>query len=198
MQNLLSVVSRRWKEIIIITVITVILSVFFGFYYDKTAASNTVFINVGAGQPAGSAQAASPYESVQAADQFSETTMGWLKNPLLLDEIRTTSGFDVDLNVRKQEKQNLVVTFKTETPDQAKKIARISEEILRREIGRYNLATGSEFRMPIFNFYTKESSIPLPLFAAMGTLLGIILGYVLCALLEKFLKELHQFRHGKT
>ena len=197
MQNILKIIARRWKEIIAVTVLTAVLAVVFGYFYNKTAYNNTIFINIGSGQATGFDSSASPYETVQAADSFSETVQGWFKNPVLVDQIRTRSEYNVDFSVRKQEKQNLVVTFRTETPGQGKKVALVTEEAIRSEIGKYNRDTGGDFRMPVSDIYAKEGTIHLAVFALLGTILGFILGYFLCSLHEKFLSELHQFRHGK-
>lgn len=197
MQNFFKVLSKRWKEILAITVLTAALSVAFGYFYNKTAYTNTIFINIGAGRATGQNAPASPYEEVQAADSFTETVQGWFKNPVLTDKIRINSGYNVNLGVRKQEKQNLVVTFKSETPEQGKKTALVTEEIIRGEIGKYNRETGGDFRMPVSDILTKEETVHLALFALIGTVLGFILGYFMSILLEKFLSELHQFRRGK-
>lgn len=198
MQNILKIFAKHWKEIIAVTILTMILSVIFGFFYNKTAYTNTIFINIGARTASGFDTPASPYETVQSADSFTETVQGWFKNPVLVERIRTSAGYNVDFSVRKQEKQNLLVTFKSETSGQGKKTAQITEEAIRGEIGRYNRESGADFRMPVSDIYSREGSIHPAIFGVLGLILGLILGYFLSALLEKFLDELQKFRHGKS
>ncbi len=198
MQNFFRITTRRWKEILIITLLTAILAVTFGFIYNKTSFNNTIFINVGYGPGNGSNALTSPLDAVQAADQFSETVQGWLKDPLLVEEIRTQAQYNVDFSVRKQEKQNLVATYRTGSENQAKKVSQAAEEILRAQIGNYNLETDGDFKMPVFDLYSVNGAFHPALFAVMGIILGLLLGYFFSALWDKFTTELNQFRHGKS
>jgi len=192
------ITARRWKEILAVTVLTAALAFVFGILYNKASFNNTIFINLGAKQASGIDRTASPYETVQAADQFSESVQGWFKNPALIAQIRTRAQYEVDFSVRKQEKQNLVITYKTPTAEEGEKVAQVTEEFIRNEVGVFNRETGSDFRIPIFDLFTKEGTIHPGVFAVMGLLLGLMLGYALGALIERFLRELHQFRHGKS
>ena len=198
MKTFLKIISRRWKEILIITLLTAGLTVILGFFYNKSAFSNTIFISVGAKQQTGYALAVNPYETVQAADQFSESVQGWFKNPAFIEKINTQAEYKVDLSARKQEKQNLVITFRTETEEQAEKVSQVTERILRDQIARYNRETGNDFRLPIFNLTIKEGTYHLALFGVFGLIIGFFLGYALSAILEKFIYELHHLRHGKS
>jgi hypothetical protein len=197
MQNFLKTVSAHWKKIITVAVITAVLSAVFGYFYNKTAFNNTIFITIAAGQASNLGQPSEPFETVQASDSFTETVMGWFKNPSFLEQVKSVSGQNVDFSVRKQEKQNLVVTFKTGTSEEGKRIGQITEEVLRGEIAKYNQATDSDFRMPVADIFSKEGTIHPALFAVAGLFFGLFLGYFLGAMLEIFLRELQQFRHGK-
>ena len=134
---------------------------------------------------------------IQAADAFTETIQGWFKNPVMVEQIRSGAQYNVDFSVRKQEKQNLLVTFKTQTAEQGKKVALVTEETIRAQIGKYNRETGADITVPTSDFFSKEGTINLAVFAGMGAVMGFILAYFLSALLQRFISELNQFRHGK-
>ncbi len=195
MQHFLLIVTKRWKEILALMVITTAASVIFGLQYNKTSFSNTIFLTIGAKQE--SDQKISPYETLQAADHFAEAVQGWFKNPALIEKIREQSGIDVDFGARKQEKQNLVITFKAVNAEDFKKIAAAAKSVLLSEIATYNLQTGSEFSIPNYAVSSKESSLPIILFALGGLIAGAGIGFTLGSALEKLMSEIHQFAHSK-
>jgi len=193
MQHFLSVTANRYKAIITLTILTTILSVIFGIHFNKTSFGTTVFLSIGAKQSV----TQSPFETVQAADHFSELVQGWFKNPALLNKIEDQSGSKPDLSARKQEKQNLVITYKTATEDQAKKVSQSMEQVLKAEITNYNLQNSSEFTLTSFSATTKESPIPLILFVLAGLIGGFGIGFAYGSAAEKVKSELRQFAHRK-
>jgi capsular polysaccharide biosynthesis protein len=191
MKTFIQTTAKHWKGILIITALTAISAAAFGTYFNRSAFTTTVFLSVGAENRTG----ISPYESVQAADQFAESIQGWFKNPSFTQKIASDSGVKTSLAARKQEKQNLVITYKTQTPEQGTQISRALEANLKSEISRYNVASSSAFKIALFSSNTGESGIPLAFFILCGIAVGLMLGYCLMTIFDRFMKELHEHRH---
>jgi capsular polysaccharide biosynthesis protein len=191
MKTFFLITTKHWKSIAIITLLTIISAVGFGYLFNRDAYATTVFINVGAKSKPG----ISTFETVQAADAFSESVMGWFKNPGFTEKVSAESGIAASMSARKQEKQNLIVTYKTETSEQGAKISSAIESNLRSEISLYDSTTSNDFNIALFNSATAESKTPPTFFAVMGLVAGLILGYGLLALFDRFKKALHEYRH---
>jgi hypothetical protein len=189
MKYLIEIVKKYWSGVLVIIILTVISSVSFGFLFNKTSVSDTIFINIGASGN----KDISPFETVQAADHMSESIMGWLKNPSFLDKISEQSGYEPGLNVRRQEKQNIVVTFKTPDAVSAKKTASAIESVLRTQISKYNMETASSYKMIAFDHSYKENPVPLIYFAFFGIIAGAIIGYAFLSFWNIFMKEWHEY-----
>jgi hypothetical protein len=193
MQHFLAITTGRYKAIIALTVITTALSVAFGMHFNKTSFATTAFLTLGAKQSV----VLSPLDTAQAADHFSELVQGWFKNPAMLNKIETQSGSKPDLNARKQEKQNLVITYKTATEEAAKKVSQAMEQVLKDEITNYNLQNNSEFTLTSFGAVTKENPMPLILFILAGLIGGFGVGFAYGSAADKIKSELRQFAHRK-
>lgn len=177
---------RRWKQVAAITCLTAILSFAIGLYFNKAGISATVFISIGARQPLTEKNELSIYENVQAADQFAETVQGWFKNPDLIAKIENQAGTSIDFTARKQEKQNLVITYKAKNEDQAKKNSQLLRDNLKNEIAIYNNQTGSNFQLAIYSTHIQEQSIPPFFFAILGILIGFFAAILISYSYEYF------------
>ena len=190
MKELIAITAKHWLAITVITILTAASCVVFGINFNKTAYDTTVFINVGAkANPA-----ISPLDTAQAADGFTETIVGWFKNPVIISNITSESGTAAALSARRQEKQNLVVTFKTQTEDQAKKISQAIEKAIKAEIDKYNAATAGGFMITDFSAGTEENNVNLALFALLGLAAGLMLGGFLTAFFDRIMKNSHEHR----
>jgi hypothetical protein len=190
MSHLIQIIRKYPKSLILLIVFTAVASTVFGVLYNKSAISGTIFINIGASQD----QKTSLFETVEAADHMSEVVQGWFKDPSLLKKISDQAGHEANFNVRKQEKQNIVITFKTENTDQAKKVAVSLEENMRSALSRYNIETAGSFKITAFDSDYNESNIPVILFLLFGLVAGFMLSYALLSCWNIFLKEWHEYR----
>jgi hypothetical protein len=132
----------------------------------------TVFISIGNNQNEALDQE-SAYENVQAADHFSETVQGWFKNPKFQERIKMRSSSE--MNARKQEKQNLVVTFSSEQAEEGQLGSEKLRNELEMEINAYNSGTNSDFQIAVYTFDTKHKPLSFPLFLIISIIGGVML-----------------------
>jgi preprotein translocase subunit SecF len=191
MKSFLDLTIRYWIGISAIAVLTAVSTLVFGSYFNQNAYATTVFLNIGAK----SNPQISPLDTVQAADSFTETVMGWFKNPDFIAKIADNAGYGTEPAARKQEKQNLVVTYKTQDQQQAEKVYQSIITGLQSEIGKYNSAADSGFVLTFSSKNTAESKIPLLLFGLAGIIFGLMLGFALTAAFDRITKELNEYRH---
>lgn len=188
--NLRYFLKRSTVFIIILSLFTAALS--FGFYQLYRGGNTynaTIFVNLGVKEKNGLSQGnSSAYDLVQAADAFSETVQGWFKNPEFTSRIKNSLSAGIDVSAKKQEKQNLVITFKAPDETFAKKAAQSIRDNLQQEIGTYNLATNSSFQIAIYNaeFRTESSSVKY-LILIIGLILGLMISMLLKLFVEKYL-----------
>lgn len=169
-------IIRRWKEILAITLITMITGVLVSNWKNKTAFETTIFITVGAQQQNTNTMPTSLYENVQAGDQFAETIMGWFKNPSFLQKIAEKSGFMVNPGARKQEKQNVVINFNSGSVPEAQEITTALHETLDEEILHYNDTTLSHFQLGLFASRTEQKPVSTTSVIILALALGSLLG----------------------
>lgn len=198
MKNFLFNIFKNWKKIILIGILTAIASVIFGIVYNYNAFSATIFVNIGSIQNSTFGKEENPYDTLQAADQFTESMQGWFKNPAFLEKIRSESGTNVDLSVRKQEKQNLIITFKAASAQAADKIVQSTRTALENQLSVYNGRNASSFTMPAFDPYIKEYRLPLILFAFCGAVAGIFIGYFFSLFWSACVREYNLYRREKA
>ncbi len=174
--NYIQLLTRRWKETLAITIITVLCIYGFLVIKNKTPYLTTVFISIGAKQPANTtANPSSIYENLQAADAFTESVQGWFKDPAFIKQItQNKTAFDV----KKQEKQNIVVTYETQNTTDSDTINEKLKTELISNFTTYNKNTNSDFQMAIYSPLTDKKDINLGLFLLLGLILGFILGSI--------------------
>lgn len=170
----LGLVKRHWLATIILTALVCGSSIFLVQWKNAKPFETTIFLTIGNVWESGTGNAAGPAENAQAADQFSETVQGWFKNPQFLDKIKKSSGVTSDIGSRKQEKQNVIVTFPSGSVQEAQKVASNMQTILENEINGYDLKTNSKFTAAIFEVNTEEKPLSLLLFALIGLAGGIL------------------------
>lgn len=170
----LQLIKRYWTAVALIT----LLACAGGIIATNQLASHqaTLFFNIGAENDA------------EAADQFSETVQGWFKNPDLLNRINTTPS------ARKQEKQNIVVTFGAESEQEARKKAETTIQELKKEITAYNAATKNQFQLAIATIEIKDQNTKKNILVILAFLLGLALSIGLAYLYE-YMFGLVSYRH---
>lgn len=178
---------QLWKrylgKIIVITFLVALSVTFFGIKKAGPSVQTTLFINIAAQHEAGNPDG-SAYEAVEAADHFTEAVQGWMLNPGLIQRINENSGETVNISARKQEKQNLILTFSSLNTESAEKIAGAVQEELTKDITAYNQAAQSAFNIAVFDSRHEESSVRQIFFPILGIILGLFLGILLAYLFE--------------
>ena len=174
MKSSIQPLVTHWKKIAIIAVITAIASIVFGYGYLQHKYETTLFLSIGSITDGNSI-----LDNVEAADHFAETVQGWFKNPAFLKQVNKLSGIDAGLSARKQEKQNLIVTYKTLNDDDGKYIATAVNTSVEMEIKKYNQTTKSSFTLALFSSDTKELGDRTLFLAVFGLLIGLALGIAL-------------------
>jgi hypothetical protein len=129
----------------------------------------TIFVTMGATLPNGvavGALGASQNENV--VDQFTQTVQGWVSNPDFQRRVEEHVGEAVSMGVRKQEKQNLIVTVSPEFA--ALSVMMILDE----EMLAYNEQTNTSFVVALSSMtsYLNEPNLKLNLL--MAVLLGFL------------------------
>jgi hypothetical protein len=198
MKGFFTILFGNWKKIAVITLLTAAAATFFGMAYNRNAVTATIFINIGAVQSDTYGTFENPYNILQAADHFTESVQGWFKNPVLIGTIREQSGTKADFSVRKQEKQNLILTFKAETVEKATSISEMTKRVLEEQINVYNGRNASKFTLSSYDADFVESNLPLWFFAVFGAATGLAAGYFLAAFWNILIREFNIYRRGKA
>lgn len=152
---------------------------------NNNAFQSTAFITVG--NSLKTFGTLSPYENVQAADHFSETVQGWFKNPDFQQRIQKTAK--TDISARKQEKQNVVISFSADSEETSKKINEDIKSELEKEIDSYNLKTGSTFQLAAYSLNIEEKPLSYLIFMIVSLLGGITLSSFAVYFLEYFTRK---------
>lgn len=168
----LKLIRRHWIPAFLLTLIVTVSTLVLVQWKNNRPYETTVFLSIGSIEKANTANPADIYENVQAADNFSETVQGWFKNPDFSNGIRLVGSSE--MSARKQEKQNLVITFSSESDEQAFEMNNLLHSGLQKEIETYNAATGGKFIMAIYDVDTEQKNLSLLLFLLIGILGGAV------------------------
>lgn len=168
----LNLMRRNAVTALLITLLVAGTTLGLVLYKNRSPFVSTVFVSIGNAQK-GMQSENSAFDNVQAADHFTETVQGWFKNPVFQKRIRIEGSSET--SVRKQEKQNLVLSFTSENPEVARKMNETTRSELQREIDSYNAATKNEFVIAIFASNVEEKPLPLMLFLIVSLFGGAVL-----------------------
>ncbi|MBD3327891.1 hypothetical protein GF340_01155 [Candidatus Peregrinibacteria bacterium] len=123
---------------------------------DDKSWQGTVFISLGTDQ--NNLESSTTLDNVTAADQFTETVQGWFKNPNLINRINENFDQGISFNARRQEKQNLVITYSFNSVENTLN-DQITEHIkteLQNDIEEYNANTNSAFEIALFQTNVEQ------------------------------------------
>lgn len=179
-RDLFSFLRRRWLVVFIMTVLALGIA---GFQTSKNEGDRGALIFVTMGMEMPEVTSADFYvtnESHNVIDQFTETVQGWLFNPSLLEDINVEAGQRVQLSVRKQEKQNLLVTVTVPIDGDVDAASSAVLIVLDRELAAYNRMTNAHFLVAGSSVNAFENSPTHALDLAVGGFVGLIVG-ILCA-----------------
>jgi len=191
MTAFLKLILKYWKQIIGITIVTLLATIGFRASMGSEQYTGTTFITIGVAEGNTLAQSdSSIYENVEAADHFSESIQGWFKNPSLLKSIEDQTGKKIDINAKKQEKQNIVITYSDTKKANLENTDKIIKDQLEKDIDQYNTSTGTHFRLALYNTTIEESTKSYALYIALGLMMGLFLGFGIMGLYQKVNDEL--------
>jgi len=183
----LNLLKRHTAKLIIIILIAITAGTTIGLNKKSQSYLNTTFINIGAQTND------QILDSVEASDKFTETIQGWFRNPKITNkinqEIKTnckTCNENINISASKQEKQNLILTFKSTTETNAEKEEQAIKTILQNEINQYNKSTNSTFKLTIFETTTTKASNKLYLYIIISFIVGIIIAIIAVYLFEGY------------
>ncbi|MCC6643230.1 hypothetical protein IT411_00605, partial [Candidatus Peregrinibacteria bacterium] len=134
----------------------------------------------------------STYENLQASDQITESIQGWFKDPALSSTLEKTTGQHKNINAKKQEKNNLIISFDSLTPEESQSYHQALLAHLQQRLNSYNQR--SDLKVNVATEYSVVNNKPslVFLFGIMGLLIGSILGMVWCYCLEKFTQKVQE------
>jgi capsular polysaccharide biosynthesis protein len=174
--------------------IVVVVLIFFGLAMGYTQQSSaeegaTIFLTIGAQLPDGvSVGALGASQNENVVDQFTQTVQGWVSNPEFVRDVQDLVQVPVGLSVRKQEKQNLLVTVHMPAEhDGAKSSSDVAEQVveaMNTEIASYNELTNASFVVAVSSVTPYVNAPNWKLNGMVGILLGLIIGIVGFALVE--------------
>lgn len=171
-RDYLSLIKRRFIAVTIITLMVTGATIGFVLYRNTTPYDSTVFISIGYAEPLG--EVSTPYENAEAADVFSQTVMGWFKNPEFIQMTKTKGT--TDMSAVSQEKQNVMVNFSSDNPEDATLANQNLQKQLTSEIEAYNGKTNSHFELAVFDANTTDKMLPLWPFVLLGIIAGLLFG----------------------
>ena len=170
--------QRNWLPILFITL--VVAAAFAQATISRSTATHagTTFVSIGTKNATDSTS----FDDFQAADQFTESIQGWFRNPDLLTKIAANlDQSKVSISARKQEKQNLVLTYIAESEQAANAIGDQTIATLSQAIQNYNANT---FPIALSRSYSDTIPDRSTLFIGLGLIVGLIAAIGLTYLYE--------------
>ena len=183
--------KRNLHIILSLILVITIASVFF---YQKSNSGTTytsnIFINIGAqGTPLIGQQtqvfSTDSFQAIQAADNFAESVQGWFKDYDFTDQINKKAGIGVGINAKKQEKQNITLSFQVPTTEKATEVSNIIKQQLADQIKQYNQINHSSYQLTFFSANISENKSQLPLMAAVFFLVSVFIAIIAAYIIEK-------------
>ena len=188
-RDFLSFIYRRFLPIVLVIVIGAVCALGYTLKYDKGAHGALIFLTLGMEVEEGTpADSYVTNESHNVIDQFTETVQGWLFNPALLGRVNELAGNEVGLSVRKQEKQNLLVTVSVEPGVDSEAASQVVLMVLEEEIEAYNAATNAGFVLALSSISALDEEPQHVLNVVIGMLLAaifMIVGLLLWEYIER-------------
>lgn len=178
---------RHKYLILIVLVFSLISGSLVASNVQKLQHNNTLFYVIGVQDPAHQSDS---FENLQAADQITESIQGWFKDPSFLSAVTQENNLNFHLKGKKQEKNNLLVTYLSDNEENGKIFGDSITRELQTRINNYN--NNSDLQIKISNS-TLDSSIKsddLSLFLLISLLIGLLIGYLGAWLYELILGKL--------
>jgi len=152
MNTVLKKLQKYWLYYTAIICISIISSLFVSFT-TPTIFRSSSFLSLGTTDR----EFTNTFFNFEASDNFTETLIGWLRNPNFIQRINANTPNQVsNINFKKVEKLNLSITFETKTNTNLEKTYQSVKENLQSEITSYNQVNNSKFNAKIDEFQTIE------------------------------------------
>ncbi|MBT5016110.1 hypothetical protein HN748_00265 [Candidatus Peregrinibacteria bacterium] len=174
-REFLNFIWRHAVVILMVTVLTALLGASYTWRFDEGEKGGLIFLTMGMEIPdAIPAAYLVTSDGHNVVDHFTETVQGWLVNPALDTRIDELAGTDVQLAIRKQEKQNLLVTM---TVPMEADVAQSKEAVLtviNQDIDIYNEVTNSDYVLVLSSISEFETPPQYALNMIVGGMLGVV------------------------
>lgn len=129
-------------------------------------------------------QKSSSLENLEASDQLAESIQGWVKDISFQNQIKETTQLGFEIQAKKQEKNNLIISFKTTTADQAQVIASAVNQELQTRISKYNNHADLTLFANTQPLQVNKKSSTTLIYTVLSTLMGLVLGLLFAGFAE--------------
>lgn len=177
----LKLASRNSIYILIITLFCVITGFLASNYLDTVKYNNSLFFTISVKDKGEFSDA---YSNLQASDQFTESLQGWFKDPSLLKNIYDQSGLNFPINAKKQDKNNLIISYFSDSQENGKILKEAINSEISKKISAYNSNSDIRVFITSSDLYVDRQSSKTILYLIISTIIGIIFGYAFSLLFE--------------
>lgn len=130
------------------------------------------------------------YENLQAADQITESIQGWIKDPAFQDTINRQANLNIPIKAKKQEKNNLIISFDSHDSSQSDSYQKAIDQELRNRLNKYSQTSSFEITIGGQSFY-QDSKFNLSILIILaGLIIAKLLGILFSYLFEKYTNKL--------
>ncbi len=169
--NIQNVFKKNIILIIIATLICGSIGFYFGFKKNNNAKfKSSIFLSIAIKNKSFNEN---PYESVQTADHMTESIQGWIKDLSFQENIRNKSKINIELQAKRQEKNNIIVNYNTLTKEDAQKIEKVFLNQLNQRIFSYNLKSNFLVNADIQPLFTQARLNTTYIYMILGLLIGL-------------------------
>lgn len=136
------------------------------------------------------------YANLQAADQITESIQGWLKDPALQQSIQQQSNLNYQFNAKKQEKNNLIISFTSSNKNSASLFIETIISNLKQRTDAYNQNSDITILLNPQHLFTSPKTSPKNIYIILATLIGLFLGFIFAFIYEEItgkIKSIQQF-----
>ncbi len=177
---------RNFKFIFIFTLISIFIGLIVIVTDKELSTQNTVFVSI-ASSAKNRATNTLYAEGLMIPDNFTETLQGWLKNPAFLSRISSQGIIFTDFGGKRQEKNNLIISYKTSDQTAGNKLSNILRTELNKLISQYNQSSDFQFSIAVYDFQNAPVENKFYKAIVVSFIIGILLG-----ILFSLLKEVSQ------
>ena len=176
-----SVVQRNFLKILIGGIICGLLGILFATLIQKPAYSTTIIFQTTAKVDQTQGKDVDPLSYFEAGDRFSEAILGWFRNPIIFDGIaKRVEGMDGGtlakiFSIRRQEKQNINITYKVESEEKAKKLEEAIVSYMKEQVATINKQSNSAYDLVNLDYKIEKIEPSKVMTGGYAFAFGIIL-----------------------